>query len=377
MTRRKVVVTCGLVIVVVAGITAAYVAERWHHVPTIRGSPTVEYVPSSIAPRPAPVPGVAWPTYGYDQERRRSARRSACGRRSGASGRSTDARCSSSRRLSDTGACTSRTSTDGSSLSTPRPARPCGATAPGRCGWASPALADHLVYETFIGSHECHSRADDGEIAAFDARDGRVAGSGRSARPSRHRSSRAERSTSETGTDACGRSTRTTGRTRWTAELRRRDQGVARAQRGSALHRYIRRRRRLARVREPAECSGGRGGHGRVLLVARGRVRPRLHRLARRRRLRVRRDDRAICSGRTRRAATSMPRAAVCGHRVLVGSYDHRFYAFDAGDRRGPLALRRERTDLGRRERDRRPRVLLDVQRANVRACAPNGASGR
>ena len=42
----------------------------------------------------------------------------------------------------------------------------------GRCGWASPALADHVVYETFIGNEECGSHADDGEVAAFDARDG-------------------------------------------------------------------------------------------------------------------------------------------------------------------------------------------------------------
>jgi outer membrane protein assembly factor BamB len=43
-----------------------------------------------------------------------------------------------------------------------------------RCGWASPAVADHLVFETFIGNAECGSRARDGVVAGFDARSGRV-----------------------------------------------------------------------------------------------------------------------------------------------------------------------------------------------------------
>ena len=44
----------------------------------------------------------------------------------------------------------------------------------GRCGWASPAVARHLVYITFIASRECNSHEQGGEVDAFDARSGRL-----------------------------------------------------------------------------------------------------------------------------------------------------------------------------------------------------------
>jgi outer membrane protein assembly factor BamB len=36
-----------------------------------------------------------------------------------------------------------------------------------RCGWSSPALADHLVFATFIGNAECHATTGGGELVAF------------------------------------------------------------------------------------------------------------------------------------------------------------------------------------------------------------------
>jgi len=44
----------------------------------------------------------------------------------------------------------------------------------GRCGWASPAVANGVVYVTFIGSTECHSRRPGGEVDAYDAASGRL-----------------------------------------------------------------------------------------------------------------------------------------------------------------------------------------------------------
>ncbi len=44
----------------------------------------------------------------------------------------------------------------------------------GRCGWSSPAVADGLVFATFIGSYECGSNASDGEVVAFNALTGHV-----------------------------------------------------------------------------------------------------------------------------------------------------------------------------------------------------------
>ena len=45
----------------------------------------------------------------------------------------------------------------------------------GRCAWASPAVDRHLVFQTFIG-HDCKSSdpGPDGEVVAFTAADGRV-----------------------------------------------------------------------------------------------------------------------------------------------------------------------------------------------------------
>lgn len=44
----------------------------------------------------------------------------------------------------------------------------------GRCGWASPAVSKRVVYVTFIGNSECHSRRPGGEIDAYDAFSGRL-----------------------------------------------------------------------------------------------------------------------------------------------------------------------------------------------------------
>ena len=43
-----------------------------------------------------------------------------------------------------------------------------------RCGWSSPALAYHLVFATFIGNYECHSKLQGGELLAFSAGTGRI-----------------------------------------------------------------------------------------------------------------------------------------------------------------------------------------------------------
>src|SRR5215831_15220610 len=43
-----------------------------------------------------------------------------------------------------------------------------------RCGWSSPALADHLLIATFIGNAECHATAGGGALVAFSPETGRV-----------------------------------------------------------------------------------------------------------------------------------------------------------------------------------------------------------
>jgi outer membrane protein assembly factor BamB len=43
-----------------------------------------------------------------------------------------------------------------------------------RCGWSSPALADQLVFATFIGNHECKATRSGGELLALSPETGRV-----------------------------------------------------------------------------------------------------------------------------------------------------------------------------------------------------------
>ena len=140
-----------------------------------------------------------------------------------------------------------------------------------------------------------------------------------------------------------------TGRTRWTADLDGAIKGSLALSGQPALHRHVRRRRRLARCTDRA----GAVALGRprpVLLVARGRVRTRVHRLARRRRLRIRRDDGRPPLGASDRrlrlrlaGGLAQPRARrLLRPPLLRASMRHG---------RGALALRRKRADLRRGER--------------------------
>jgi len=42
------------------------------------------------------------------------------------------------------------------------------------CGWSSPALADHLLFATFIGNQECKATLPGGELLALSPETGRV-----------------------------------------------------------------------------------------------------------------------------------------------------------------------------------------------------------
>lgn len=169
MMRRALIVLVTLALAL-GGVILAY--DLWrHHVPAIAGSTSTEYTPT-LAPAPPPEPGVAWPFYGYDQERRRAA--------AGIRLRPPFKRlwtfhggallefppvvgygrlylATFDGRLLAIDAATGKTRWRYGS---------------GRCGWASPALAHHLVYVTFIGNRECGSQVVDGVVAAFDERRG-------------------------------------------------------------------------------------------------------------------------------------------------------------------------------------------------------------
>jgi outer membrane protein assembly factor BamB len=159
-----------LAIVAVAGFVA--IRHLRPKVPTVLGSTTTEFVPT--LPKPAPrLPGVAWATYGYGAARLRTGPmklRPPLQRLWTFHGRgllefppavaydrvylptfngrfyALDVK---------TGRVIWRRST-------------------GRCGWASPAVAAHVIYMTFIGSSECHHPRQGGQLDAYNARDGQL-----------------------------------------------------------------------------------------------------------------------------------------------------------------------------------------------------------
>jgi outer membrane protein assembly factor BamB len=324
---KLVVVVAGLILAA-AGLAAAYL-ELWrHHAPTIRGSTSTEFVATPPRPQP-PEPGIAWPTYGYNQERTRAA--------AGFGLRPPFRRLwtfhgrallefppvvgygrvyitSFAGRLSALDAATGKTVWRYRS---------------GRCGWASPALADHLVYETFIGNEECGSHAGDGEVATFDARDGtrrwlRRIGPTES-------SPLVARGTVYVG-DWDGRVwalDARTGRTRWVSQLHGAIKGSL-ALSGQRLFIGTYGGDVVALAVRTGRVLWKSGGHGSIYsspAVAYGRVY-------------IGSLDGGVYAFGASTGHLLWAHAtggyiyaspAIWRHRVLVGSYNHRFYAFDAG----------------------------------------------
>ncbi len=315
-------------ILVAGGLAAAYFAFFRHTVPTIRGSSTTEYVPKAV-PTPPTEPGVAWPTYGYDAARGRAPAvlrlRPPFRKVWTFHGRA----------LLEFPPVTGYgkvyiTNFDGRLFALDaKTGTPAWTYRSHRCGWASPALSEHLVYETFIGNSECHSSDHDGVIAAFTAKHGRL-------RWLRHvgpteSSPLVVHKTVYIGDwnghvwalDAAN------GHTRWITQLH----GAIKGSLATAGHRLF-----IGTYAGDVVCIDahtGRvlwrsGGHGAIYsspAVAYGRVY--IGSL----------DGGVYAFGATTghllwaRATGAYVYAspAIWQHRVLVGSYDHRFYAFDAG----------------------------------------------
>jgi outer membrane protein assembly factor BamB len=69
---KRILLVVGLVIVLaVLGAGLAYYLHVKHESRDIKGSSTIEFVPTAVPPPPPKEPGIAWPTYGHDQERTR------------------------------------------------------------------------------------------------------------------------------------------------------------------------------------------------------------------------------------------------------------------------------------------------------------------
>jgi outer membrane protein assembly factor BamB len=68
-----VLVALAVLVLLAAGAGLAYYLHVKHQARDIKGSSTVEFVPTQPAPPPPREPGIAWPTYGHDAERQRFA----------------------------------------------------------------------------------------------------------------------------------------------------------------------------------------------------------------------------------------------------------------------------------------------------------------
>src|SRR5438067_5351297 len=71
---KWVLAAAAAVVLVLAGAGIAYYVHIKHASRDVKGSSTVEFVTTEAAPPPPPGPGIAWATYGHDQERQRFAR---------------------------------------------------------------------------------------------------------------------------------------------------------------------------------------------------------------------------------------------------------------------------------------------------------------
>jgi outer membrane protein assembly factor BamB len=73
MTTRKALLAVAVLVLLAAGAAAVFAIVRNRQSQDVRGSSTVEFVPTE-APELAqpPLPGIAWPTYGFNEERLRT-----------------------------------------------------------------------------------------------------------------------------------------------------------------------------------------------------------------------------------------------------------------------------------------------------------------
>ena len=265
---------------------------------------------------------------------------SASVRRSAASGRSAAGRCSSSRPPWPTGASTYPTF-DGRFYALGRPHRQDDLEPPDRAlrlGFARSQRTARLrhVHRATGDLRRLGARADDGIVVAYDAGSGKVvvaADDGAERILAARR--RAGSSTSATGTASIWALDARTGRTRWTFRARRTE---SRARSRSPAAECSSATTTVTSTRSTREPAGSPGAPPRSLVWAVAAPSTQRRRSATGASSSATRTARSThsarpaggCSGRRAPAATSTPRLPIWRRLILVGSYDHSFYALDA-----------------------------------------------
>jgi outer membrane protein assembly factor BamB len=154
---------------------AAFLVDRAlkPHAHLVVGSPSTEFEPTAAVPTKPPSPGIAWPTYGFNNSRLRAAgfrlrppfrqlwvfHGRALLEFPPAVGYGRVYLPTFDGRFYALDAATGRVEW---------------MHHVGRCGWASPAVSANTIFVTFIGSSECQSHRPGGELDAYDATTGKL-----------------------------------------------------------------------------------------------------------------------------------------------------------------------------------------------------------
>jgi outer membrane protein assembly factor BamB len=173
--KRRLLIAGGIVAVLLAG-AGVYAAYRMHQSRNIVGSSTKQFTTTAVPVKPvtANPQGVVWPMWGYDGQRLRAP--------TGIELRPPFRKIWTfhGRALLEFppavayGKLYLTTFWGHFYALNEKTGKPVWTFDSGRCGWSSPAVADHVVYQTFIGHPDCNRDipGTDGEVVALNARNG-------------------------------------------------------------------------------------------------------------------------------------------------------------------------------------------------------------
>lgn len=173
--KKALAAAAAVVVLLALGGAGAFVLHRKQQEHDVRGSSTVEFVPQELAPVAPEEPGVAWPTYGYDQERVRFA--------NGISlappfKRVWTFRAQNLVEFPPAVAYGRLYFSNNSGVMfaiSARTGKRAWKYRSNRCQAASPAVYKHVVFQTFLNKPPCNAdKVGDGELIAFHAGSGRI-----------------------------------------------------------------------------------------------------------------------------------------------------------------------------------------------------------
>ncbi len=177
-TVWRVLAVAGAVVLLVAGVGAVFAYQRWQDSQDIRGSSTVEFVTEEEPVIQPPRSKVRWPTFGYDERRRRADDSTVIQPPFRAVWTYRAKSLVEFPPVLGYGTLFFQTN-DGRLIALQaRRGKVDWVLRTGRCAAASPAIANYTVYAVFLNKPPCNRDPDDdridGELVALRVRDGAV-----------------------------------------------------------------------------------------------------------------------------------------------------------------------------------------------------------